>query len=167
MVQSGGAILNQGILHISNSRSRATTASSTTAGRSTTKAARSPFRYTTFTNNSATYGLGGAIDNSGTLNVDNSTFTGGVAFEGGAIDNKAGVLSGDDEHLRQQHRHPRRCHLQQCNGHDHRQHALQQHRLPGWSDRQRPDRHSHVAQQHDRRTTTRARTAAGSIRSAP
>ena len=53
---------------------------------------RHPDRFlTTFTNNTATYGLGGAIDNSGTLVVASSTFTGGVAFEGGAIDNKSGT----------------------------------------------------------------------------
>ena len=48
----------------------------------------------TFSGNSAAFGLGGAIDNSGSLTVADSTFTGGAAWQGGAIDNKSGgVLS--------------------------------------------------------------------------
>ncbi|MGO9914062.1 MAG: choice-of-anchor Q domain-containing protein [Isosphaeraceae bacterium] len=54
----------------------------------------------TFTNNTATFGQGGGIDNTesasgtlGTLTVSNSSFTGGVAFQGGAINNKYGTLT--------------------------------------------------------------------------
>jgi predicted outer membrane repeat protein len=53
----------------------------------------------TFAANTATFGQGGAIDNAGTataggtLTVSNSSFTGGVAFQGGAINNKYGTLT--------------------------------------------------------------------------
>jgi hypothetical protein len=48
---------------------------------------------TTFSNNTATYGQGGSIDNAGTLSVSASTFAGGFAFAGGAIDVKGGSLT--------------------------------------------------------------------------
>jgi hypothetical protein len=53
----------------------------------------------TFTGNSAAFGQGGGIDNAGsatdpgTLTVFNSSFTGSLAFQGGAINNKFGVLT--------------------------------------------------------------------------
>jgi len=72
-VYYGGAIYNNGgVLNVSNS---------------------------TFANNTAEFGQGGAIDNAGTataggtLTVANSSFTGGFAFQGGAINNKYGTLT--------------------------------------------------------------------------
>jgi hypothetical protein len=89
--QSGGAIVNQGKLNISN----AVFSNNSVVyygGAIYNQGGIVHVSATTFSNNTATYGLGGAIDNSGTLVVANSTFTGGVAFEGGAIDNKSGTL---------------------------------------------------------------------------
>jgi len=55
---------------------------------------------TTFTNNAAEFGQGGGIDNTksasgtlGTLTVANSSFRGGLAFQGGAINNKYGTVT--------------------------------------------------------------------------
>ena len=49
----------------------------------------------TFSDNAAANGVGGAIENAakGTLSVTRSTFMGGSAFQGGAVDNRSGTFS--------------------------------------------------------------------------
>ena len=90
--QSGGGVLNQGTLTISNSVF-ANDSAVYYGGAIYNQGGILSVTSTKFSNDTATYGLGGAIDNSGTLVVATSTFTGGVAFEGGAIDNKSGSLT--------------------------------------------------------------------------
>ncbi len=96
--QSGGAILNQGSLAVSDSVFSNDSAifyggAIFNNGGSLTVSYTTFTNNRTFTNNQATYGLGAAIDNTGTLKVLSSTFTGGAAFEGGAIANESGVLN--------------------------------------------------------------------------
>ncbi len=104
VAESGGGILNQGTLTVSDSVLSNDSAVYSTIVTVPVGYGGAIYNFggtltvtgTTFSNNNATYGLGAAIDNSGTATVSDSTFTGGVAFEGGAIDNKAGTLSVTD-----------------------------------------------------------------------
>ena len=95
---SGGAIVNQGTLTLSN-LVLSNNGAIYYGGAIYNQGGNLTVSYTTFANNrtsasvQTTYGSGGAIDNTGNLNVSNSTFTGGAAFEGGAIDNVSGTLN--------------------------------------------------------------------------
>ena len=87
--QSGGGILNQGSLKLSNSV-LANDSAVYYGGGIYNQGGTLTVSNTTFSGDTATHALGGAIDNSGALTVNSSRFTGGVAFEGGAINNLAG-----------------------------------------------------------------------------
>ena len=102
---------------------------------------------TTFSGNTATYGLGGAIDNSGSLTVNYSSFTGGVAFEGGAIDNKdGGTLVVNDSTFDSNDAIQGGSLYNESTRDDHGQYILELVCLPGRGHRQRSDCDAHAAE---------------------
>ena len=90
--QSGGAILNQGTLTISNAV-LANNSAVYYGGAIYNQGGNLNVSSTTFKNDTATYGLGWCDRQLRQSGRRQQQFTGGVAFEGGAIDNKSGTLS--------------------------------------------------------------------------
>ena len=92
--ESGGAIMNTGNLTVSGV-ALSGNAAVLYGGAIQNDGGKLTVEDSTFTDDVATYGVGGAINNAnqGTVTVINSVFTGGAAFQGGAIANTSGTLS--------------------------------------------------------------------------
>ncbi len=101
---SGAGILNQGNLTVTDTNFTAN-GSVYYGGAIFNDGGTLTVNSSTFSGNLAQYGLGAAIDNdkSGTVDVSLSTFTGGNAFEGGAIDNRSGSLFVSDSTFANNH----------------------------------------------------------------